>query len=175
MDMARIIDSYIGNLKLLINDYVTILDVGSGKGNVISQLKTLKNSIVATDIDPKVFKDNPNFNGIETRVMSYKELVNIGHKSFDVVMATDFIEHINKEEGYEFLKNAQRIAIHKVVIFTTLGYINYPNHENIYLEHKCGWIPDEFNNMGYEEIIFPFFHKGSGSPKGGALLVWKNL
>ncbi len=42
--------------------------------------------------------------------------------SFDCVLASDFIEHLEKEEGYRLLKVVEKLARKKVIIFTPNGF-----------------------------------------------------
>src|SRR5689334_17058910 len=43
--------------------------------------------------------------------------------SFDCVVASDVIEHLEKEEGLRFLESLERIARKRVLIFTPNGFL----------------------------------------------------
>ena len=81
------------------------------------------------------------------------ELVN---GSVDTVFALDFIEHIEIEEGFYFLKEICEIARSQVVIFTPIGF--YPQTYNegdvdrwgmnggYWQTHRSGWTPEDFGD-----------------------------
>jgi hypothetical protein len=76
-------------------------------------------------------------------------------KSVDTVFALDFIEHLSKEDGFDFLAQAERIARRQVVLFTPLGFFpqsyEHPNdkdrwgmHGTRWQTHRSGWTPEDF-------------------------------
>ena len=77
-------------------------------------------------------------------------------KSVDSVFAIDVIEHLEKDAGYELLRESERIARRQVVIFTPLGF--YPqSYEGpgkadrwgmdggFWQTHRSGWHPEDFS------------------------------
>ena len=75
-------------------------------------------------------------------------------KSFDVVIATDIIEHLTKEEGLELLLQCEEIARVAVVVETPRGYVpqdidilGYGGHE--WQTHRSGWEVQELHDLGY--------------------------
>lgn len=75
---------------------------------------------------------------------------------FDVAFCLDGIEHLTKDEGYVLIDKLEKRA-DKVIFFTPLGEYalsddNDPDH------HHSGWLPSEFEALGYETIVFPDFH-----------------
>lgn len=72
--------------------------------------------------------------------------------SVDTVIMLDFIEHLEKEEGFKILKEADRITRKQIVVFTPLGFVSNDsgNKDNWGLdgikfqEHKSGWYPEDF-------------------------------
>ena len=78
-------------------------------------------------------------------------------KSFDVVICVEVIEHLDKTEGMELLKRMEEIACRQIIITTPWGY--YPLEErqdNPHLNHLSGWLPQEFQEMGYR--VRPFYY-----------------
>lgn len=82
-------------------------------------------------------------------------LRNLDDQSVDTVFMMDLIEHLEKEDGLELLKEADRVARKQIVVFTPLGF--YPMHfreegqkdawgldGNDVQEHKSGWLPKDF-------------------------------
>ena len=72
-------------------------------------------------------------------------------KSFDAVIALDFIEHLEKNEGNSLLNKMEGLAKKKVVIFTPNGFLEQGVHYNNPLQiHKSGWTIDEMQKRGYK-------------------------
>lgn len=71
--------------------------------------------------------------------------------SFDAVIAIDVIEHLEKEQGWRLLSEAERVSEFKVVILTPNGYVRQsPYDDNPYQVHRSGWNPEDFLSRGYE-------------------------
>jgi len=74
-------------------------------------------------------------------------------RSIDVSLALDVVEHFEKEDAIELIKQMERISRKRVVIFTTDGFRPQERDENKKLQrHRCGFRPHEFDDMGYEVI-----------------------
>jgi len=75
-------------------------------------------------------------------------------KRYDVAIASDFIEHVSVEKGYEFLAIA-RLQSKKQIIFTPLGeyMISDDDHPD---SHRSGWTPEMLPI--YLSIVLPDFH-----------------
>lgn len=88
-------------------------------------------------------------------------------KSIDTVFLLDVIEHIEKEEGRELLRQACRVARVQVVLFTPLGFMPHEGHESendwgdgienkSTQRHLSGWVPEEF--QGAINVICEDYH-----------------
>lgn len=82
-------------------------------------------------------------------------------KSFDLVIALDIVEHLEKEEALEMIRQCEEIAKIAVIIETPEGYIpqdidilGHGGHK--YQTHRSGWEVDEFKKMGYNVITRPY-------------------
>ena len=78
-------------------------------------------------------------------------------KSVDSVFALDVIEHLEKEDGLELLRQARRVARRQVMIFTPLGYMPQTYDEagkkdrwgmegGYWQTHRSGWNPEDFDD-----------------------------
>ena len=87
---------------------------------------------------------------IDARYMDFR----FPEKSIDVIQACDFIEHLTKEDGLEWLKNAERIARKAILIFTPIGLVHSPaadfHPENPYEKHLSEWTYEEFEKLGFQ-------------------------
>ncbi|MFA6194134.1 MAG: class I SAM-dependent methyltransferase [Patescibacteria group bacterium] len=71
-------------------------------------------------------------------------------RSYDLVLASEIIEHLDKADGFTLLDNAERWAKKKVVIATPNGYIKQDSYDDNPLQiHKSGWSIEEFKQRGY--------------------------
>ncbi|MEQ1500201.1 MAG: class I SAM-dependent methyltransferase [Parcubacteria group bacterium] len=79
-------------------------------------------------------------------------------KSFDLVIALDVIEHLEKEESLAMIAECEKIARKAVILETPKGYI--PQNLDIlghggdtYQTHRCGWEPEELEKLGYKVVV----------------------
>jgi hypothetical protein len=79
-------------------------------------------------------------------------------KSFDLVIALDIIEHLEKEESLRMIAACERIARRAVILETPKGYI--PQNMDIqghgadeWQTHRCGWEVEELEQMGYKVLV----------------------
>lgn len=82
-------------------------------------------------------------------------------KSFDLVIACDVIEHVEKEEALEMIRQCEQIARKGVILETPHGFI--PQNLDILghgahdlQTHRCGWEVDELKQLGYEVLVRPY-------------------
>jgi len=92
--------------------------------------------------------------------------------SVDTVIMLDFIEHVEKEEGFEILKEADRIARKQIVVFTPLGFVSNDSGEKdnwgldgvVFQEHKSGWYPEDFGEDWEINISKDFYPQKKPNP-----------
>jgi hypothetical protein len=79
-------------------------------------------------------------------------------RSRDLIVITDLVEHLEKEDSLKLIAMAERIAKVAVIIETPLGYIpqnidilGFEGHE--YQTHRCGWEKEEFEELGYTVLL----------------------
>lgn len=71
-------------------------------------------------------------------------------RSYDLVLCSEIIEHLDKQDGFTLLENAERWAAKKVIIATPNGYLQQEEYDDNPLQiHKSGWTVDEFEKRGY--------------------------
>jgi hypothetical protein len=87
----------------------------------------------------------------------------------DSIVALDVIEHMEKQEGVEFLRKAVEKA-KQVIVFTPFGFL--PQEETgssdawgmngqKWQRHRSGWLPSEFE--GWRVFVDKHFHLNSGA------------
>jgi len=79
-------------------------------------------------------------------------------KSFDLVIALDVMEHLEKPESLDVLRQCEQIARKAVVIETPRGFL--PTNIDIlgyggdeWQTHRSGWEPEEFEALGYKTLV----------------------
>lgn len=85
-------------------------------------------------------------------IMNARNL-NFKPHSYEVVLALDLIEHLTKKEGNKLLKDMERIAKNKVIVYTPNGFVKQEEYGgNRYQIHKSGWTVSEMRQRGYRVI-----------------------
>lgn len=82
-------------------------------------------------------------------------------KSFDLVIACDIIEHLEKEEALKMIAACEKIARKAVILETPEGFIpqnldilGHGGHE--FQTHKCGWEVSELEELNYQVFTRPY-------------------
>ncbi len=88
--------------------------------------------------------------------------------SVDSIFLLDVIEHIEKEEGFQIIKECERVAREQIVLFTPLGFFPQTIGEGEkdgwglsggpVQEHLSGWLPEDFPG-GWSFYICNTFHR----------------
>lgn len=71
---------------------------------------------------------------------------------FDCCVALDLIEHLTKDDGLKLIRDMERIAAKKILIFTPNGFLSQKSHEGDLQEHLSGWSADEMRSLGFDVV-----------------------
>lgn len=72
-------------------------------------------------------------------------------KSVDAVVFLQVIEHLPKDQGYQLIQEAERVARRRVILTTPKGFVQQePYHGNPYQHHLSGWSIQDFTDLGYD-------------------------
>lgn len=138
-------------------DIISVLDVACGlslKSKFIpAQIR------VGVDIFDEYFKhiesDVP-YVAIKHDVRSLNEI--FMPKSFDLVIACDIIEHLEKDESLEMIRQMEEIAKKAVIIENPKGFIpqnidilGHGGHE--WQTHRSAWEPEDLEKRGYKVLV----------------------
>lgn len=143
--------TFITAVEANLNDCETILDVGCGDN---SPLRLLNNRYCLVGVDgykkaidlSKKRKIHSKYIFCDVRDISNK----VNRKSYDAVVALDFIEHLTKDDGCKFLNDIEKIAKKKLIIVTPNGFIVQRNKSNRLQQHLSGWTADAFRKRGFK-------------------------
>jgi len=145
----RIFPTWIEYLKREIDRDDTVLDLGCGYNSPLqycdiafsrgvelfapyleeSKKKGIHNEYIEADIKEVYFKP----------------------KSFDVVMASEVLEHLAKDEGYKLIQKMEAWARKKVIVRTPNSYLYQDTYDDNPLQkHLSGWSADELKKVGFK-------------------------
>lgn len=148
--------------KSIRNDTQSILDLGCGDGVFMKYVSEgEKWNITGVELfDHAVHLAR--ISGTYTKVVKAdvtklpKSLLN---KKFDLVFASQVLEHLSKEMGRSSIKVWEKLATKQVVVSTPVGFIDFnpvgrhvTRDINPLQKHNSGWTPREFRKMGYHVI-----------------------
>lgn len=129
-----------------------VLELGCGNGRITNYLPCKE--LVGID----AFDYSAYFKG-KFILHNINDLSFIEDNSFDVVLAIDVIEHLEKEDGFKLLKEMDRIAKRTIFVFTPKKWTDnrdsvenkrYWSYGNMYNYHKSLWVTEDFVSSGYE-------------------------
>ncbi|MEA1894780.1 MAG: class I SAM-dependent methyltransferase [Euryarchaeota archaeon] len=135
----------------------SILDVGCGWGEPmeIMQLNKHKFYTVGVDIfkpylkEAKKNKTHSEYVLCDIRNLPFKE------NTFETVLCTEVIEHLDKDDAMKLIKEMEKIAQKQVIITTPVGFWQDAGKDgNPYQVHRSGFYPIEFKKLGYNTRAF---------------------
>lgn len=144
------------------------LDVGSGDGkythSIVRQRKDVGRPIDAWVVDAHwptldriMVPPERKIHGILPDIL--REVPDL---SMDGIICLDVIEHLEKTKSIEMIRNFDRIARQVIVLFTPLGFMPQPGtEENPFLEHLCGFEPEDLEALGYQTTAWRKFDYGN--------------
>jgi hypothetical protein len=161
----------------------SVLDCGTGQKGVVAQhyyenILKIKEGYAC---DIWVLKSLPSlWRPLKINVLDLldKRKGGIGEKSVDVIQAFGFLEHLDKNSGYQFLFNAEKIA-RKAVIISAAVYIhgNSPDEKairdgNPFHRYNSVWHWKDFEKLGYKSN---YEHMRQGLSFSEECIAWKLL
>lgn len=170
---ADVLDKMISK-KLTSTESVQVLDIGSGGAAYWSRLlKKYGAGIQVTLMDP-VAPERLSLlqqNGQVTHIGGFapQDLSGFRDQTFDIVVAIDLIEHLEKSNGFLLLYELDRLCRWQSLIFTPNGLVPQPpSKNNKFNAHISGWTPAELARFGWVRqrghTGFKRFFGGYGAP-----------
>jgi hypothetical protein len=162
----------------------SILDCGTGQKGVVAQdyyenvLKIEKGFAcdvwTIKEMDKKIWIPLK----INALDLLNKEKGGIGEKSVDVTQAFGFLEHLDRNSGYQFLHIAERVA-RKAVIISAASFVHgnsctekAERDGNPYHRYNSVWHWKIFEKLGYKSN---FEHMRQGLSFSEEVIAWKIL
>lgn len=137
-----------------LNRQEKVLDVGCGDGLLMEQInRDGKYRVTGMDLYKPYLKKAQQLNTYEKLIYGDVRKLKIKPKSFDAVVSSQVIEHLEKKEALGLIKVMEKIAKNRVIIGTTNGYFPFDplegKDENPLQVHKSGWSIKEMKKYGY--------------------------
>lgn len=133
----------------------SLLDVGCGFDSPVRYLRHRPERIVGIDGFLPVIEES-RAKGIhdEYHQMSLLEIEEkFGPKSFDCVIASDIIEHLEESDALDLISQMEKVARRKIVIYTPNGFLPQgEEYGNPFQRHRSGWTSKQMESMGYRVV-----------------------
>lgn len=139
-----------------------VLDIGCGDGSLMTKVNSDKKyEIVGVDLYKPSLEKAKRSGVYERLILKDIRKVKFKNKSFDVILASQVIEHLDKNDALKLINKFENMARHRVILTTPKGFVEFDAFEdedhNELQEHKSGWEIKELQNMGYK-----VYGQGSG-------------
>jgi len=156
--------------------YNKILDVGCGDGKMMGLINRHKQfSAVAVEIH------EPTLRGCRMRGVHSDYIIGnavnlpVKRKSFDTVLCSEVLEHLEKKKGWEMIRAVEEIACKRVIISMPSQWPlieKYDTVEDALYGHKSSWSPHELRESGYRVRGFGLRHIRVGGIRSEGGLMW---
>lgn len=143
-----------------------ILDVGCGNGTFMAKVNEAGEfNVVGIDLfEP--YLEEARKTGVYKNIIK-GDIRNIGFRngSYDLVHASQVIEHLKQKEGLSLIKKMEKIAKRKVIVGTPNGHFDQDEYDRNKLQrHQSAWKVSDFNKLGYicygQALKFVYGEKG---------------
>jgi SAM-dependent methyltransferase len=122
-----------------------ILDVGCGKGKWGFLLRTCwkpPSFSVGLDCDRQHVKLSKEHKVYDEIILGDGARLPFKNSSFDIVLAVDVLEVVNKREGYVILAECDRVAKERLIVAT-------PNRSRLNIHAGHWWTPKDLKRQGF--------------------------
>jgi SAM-dependent methyltransferase len=130
----------------------TLLDVGCGKGEPLKFInRNDKYFAVGFDAFEPYLKRCQQAKIHSMYIQGDVRCLPFANHSFDVIICLEVLEHLERADGKQLLKELERVASRQIILSTPVGkYKQNVFDGNPHQEHKCIWDPDEMKANGYK-------------------------
>ncbi|HEY4875884.1 MAG TPA: class I SAM-dependent methyltransferase [Puia sp.] len=135
----------------------SILDLacGQGKPMILIKLRRKINNAVGVELFEPYVQEAKEQKVHDKYLLQDIRKIKFPKKSFDVVLASQVLEHMPKKEAWKVLDNMESIAKMQVVISTPIGECYQPVVKGNKLEeHQSSFLPEDFEKRGYKTIRY---------------------
>ncbi|CAN5233787.1 hypothetical protein BH09PAT2_BH09PAT2_02460 [soil metagenome] len=139
-------------LQKQLSDCESVLDIGCCGGSPIRYIPFTR--AVGVELDEEYIKTAKKNRTHDEYVQADAKKIDtlFKPKEFDACVALDLIEHLTKKDGLTLIKNMERLAKKKIILFTPNGYMNQKNEEQPLQDHHSGWTAQEMKELGFHVV-----------------------
>lgn len=143
---------------------VTMLEVGCGIGGIISQFQGIPHRVgVDINADELALAEvsYPTINFQQVDVTHLRDTFEPGE--FDLVFASDVLEHFEKETSNDVLRQMEEVAAMFTAVWSPLGVAGMDDFNATHatdgntMRHRCIITEGEFADRGYATVVFPTY------------------
>lgn len=150
----------------LVNKFANgnILDVGCGDGYIIANFPKFK-EVIGIDISGQAVRIAKSKNPKIVFTVASCTNIPFSDNSFDTVVASEIIEHVNYEDGKMLLKEARRILKPQGKLIISTPNLSNPYMKFLQIRHKNIEHLKEYTKREFAELIsthFKIIHLNSG-------------
>jgi hypothetical protein len=154
---AQVVEPYVMNEIPKNLDNYMILDTACGLGSYAYKIRIGKEGkpiIVGLDIWKPYLMKIKALRLFDDLILGDAMYLPFCSSSFDIVLASEIIEHLPKGMGKKLLSEIERISKKLVVVVTPCGFMPQDDvRGNPYEAHLSGWNPEDFKLQGYDVRI----------------------
>jgi SAM-dependent methyltransferase len=145
--------SFLNTMRKELTDCATCLDVGCGSNSFI-QLLGFEYSVGVEFFAPALEEAKKAATHNDFCFADVTEIdKHFAENQFDCCVALDVIEHLAKEDGYKLIRDMERIARKKILLFTPNGFLPQGSlYDNNLQAHLSGWTAPEMQALGFKVI-----------------------
>lgn len=147
----KVFPDYPMELNNVVGDIDTLLDIGCGDNSPVQFLSSDIHKVGVDIFQPSIDvskKKNIHSEYVKLNVLEVADYFD--ESSFDCAVASDLIEHLEKKDGYELIRQMERVAKKRIIIFTPNGFLKQGEYnQNPWQVHHSGWTPEEMEEMGF--------------------------
>ena len=143
---------YLAELSRALEGCRTVLDIGCGGASPLRHLGI--EHLVGVDAHAPTLEEakragtHREFHLVDVRqVGAYFQ-----ERRFDACVALDLIEHLIKADGISLIRDMEKLAVKRIVVFTPNGFLPQVSPEGELQEHLSGWVPADMNDLGFRVI-----------------------
>ena len=133
---------------------ISVIDIGCGKGIWGYLLCALRENMIylcSVDITPTYLKFVKERNVYDDLILCDCTCLPFRDRSFDLVLLSEVLEHLEKKQGYTMLKQLERIARQLIIVTVPQGLLKQEGVGGIDAEkHRSAWYTSEFKKLGYK-------------------------
>ncbi|MFB0522645.1 MAG: class I SAM-dependent methyltransferase [Candidatus Bathyarchaeia archaeon] len=146
-------------MELLPNDLegLEILDVACGFGSWGYQIRILKEGspfLLGLDVWKPYILRTRKAKIYDEIVVADARFLPFKNNVFDIVIACEVLEHLNRKDGLRLVQQIERVCRTKAIASTPLGFKRQAEIAgNPHQKHLLGWQADDLTRLGYKTRI----------------------